>query len=128
MSSFGGLEDPQQFKLDVHSLLDMANADLFESKLTRCLGKYHTNKAQQLLKKISLLKHKLAYAYTSKHHFTAGHVSDQRCEGGMSAIKANGKLKEMLIVSAAMLQPRYESVNSGSGHCSTRRDEMLLDQ
>jgi hypothetical protein len=95
MSSWAGLQDPQQFKSDVHSLLDLANADLFESELALCLDEYRTDKAQQLLKKISLLKHKLAYAYT-KHYFTAGHVSDQRCEGGMSAIKANGKLSLML--------------------------------
>jgi hypothetical protein len=92
MSSWAGLQDLQQFKSDVHSLLDLANADLFESEHARCLDEYRTDKAQQLLKKISLLKHnKLAYAYT-KLYFTAGHVSDQQCEGGMSAIKANGKL------------------------------------
>ncbi len=48
-----------------------------------------------LLKKISNKQHQLCYAHTCQA-FTAGHVSDQRMEQGMAAMKANGKLKSYL--------------------------------
>jgi hypothetical protein len=65
------------------------------SLLKQSLTKYHTDKAQSFLKKILDKQHQLCYSHTCRT-FTAGHVSDQRMEQGMAAIKANGKLKSML--------------------------------
>ncbi len=48
-----------------------------------------------LLKKIANKQHQLCYPHTC-NAFTAGHVSNQRIEQRIAAIKANGKLKSYL--------------------------------
>ena len=57
--------------------------------------KYTTPEVKDFFKKIKIYDNKLVYAFTS-HHFTAGHISTQKSEGMMSAIKANGILKSFL--------------------------------
>ena len=65
------------------------------SLLKQALAKYRTEKAQVFLMKIYKKQHQLCYAHTCTS-FTAGHVSDQRMEQGIAAIKANGILKTYL--------------------------------
>ncbi len=80
---------------DVYKILDFPCVETMRSKLKQALSKYGTDKAQAFLKKISDKQLQLCYCHTCCT-FTAGHVSDQRTEQGMAAIKANGKLKSML--------------------------------
>ncbi len=79
----------------MYDILDTPSVDTLLSSLKEALAKYPTKKAQALLKKISSKQHQLCYAHTC-NVFTAGHVSDQRMEQGMAAMKANGKLKNYL--------------------------------
>ena len=88
-------DDPQQFQSDVYKILDTPSVETMNLLLKQALSKYRTDKAQSFLKKIFDKQHQLCYSHTC-HTFTAGHVSDQRMEQGMAAIKANGKLKSML--------------------------------
>ena len=95
LSAWHGISDPKQFQSDVYNILDTPSVDTLSSLLQEALAKYRTVKAQALLKKISSKQHQLCYAHTC-NVFTAGHVSDQRMEQGMAAMKANGKLKHYL--------------------------------
>jgi hypothetical protein len=95
LSEWHGLADPKKFQSDVYKILDSPCVETMRSKLKQALSKYHTNKAQAFLKKISDKQLQLCYCHTCRT-FTAGHVSNQRTEQGMAAIKANGKLKSML--------------------------------
>ena len=63
------------------------------AKVARLLSE--VMKAQKFLTNLSDQKEKLCYAYTSDL-FTAGYVSDQRSEGGMSATNARAKLHSYL--------------------------------
>jgi hypothetical protein len=95
LSAWHGLTDPKKFKSDVYKILYSPCVETMNSLLKQDLSKYHTNKAQAFLKKISDKQHQLCYSHTCCT-FTAGHVSDQRMEQEMAAIKANRKLKSML--------------------------------
>jgi hypothetical protein len=95
LSAWHGLSDPKKFQSDVYKILDSPCVETMNSLLKQALSKYHTNKAQAFLKKILDKQHQLCYSHTCCT-FTAGHVSDQRMEQRMAAIKANGKLKSML--------------------------------
>jgi len=95
LSAWHGLSDPKQFQSDVYDILDTPSVATLSSLLKNSLAKYRTEKAQVFLKKIYNLQHQLCYAHTCTS-FTAGHVSDQRMEQGMAAMKANGKLKSYL--------------------------------
>jgi hypothetical protein len=95
LSAWHGISDPKQFQSNVYDILDTPSVDTLLSLLKEALAKYCTEKAQALLKKISSKQHQLCYAHTC-NVFTAGHVSDQRMEQGMAAMKANGKLKNYL--------------------------------
>ena len=95
LSAWHGLDDPQQFQSDVYKILDTPSVETMNLLLKQALSKYRTDKAQSFLKKILDKQHQLCYSHTCRT-FTAGHVSDQRMEQGMAAIKANGKLKSML--------------------------------
>ncbi len=95
LTAWHGISDPKQFQSDVYNILDTPSVDTLSSLLKQALAKYRTEKAQALLKKISSKQHQLCYAHTC-NAFTAGHVSDQRMEQGMAAMKANGKLKNYL--------------------------------
>jgi hypothetical protein len=75
--------------------LDTPCLDGLPSLLKQAFTKYRTKKAQVFLKKICNKQHQLCYAHTCRT-FTAGHVSDQKMEQGMAAMKANGKLKSYL--------------------------------
>jgi len=65
------------------------------SCIAAALAKHDSPKSQAFIRKIDTITAKICYALTS-HIYTAGQVSDQRSEGGMSTIKANGKLKRRL--------------------------------
>ena len=65
------------------------------SRIAAALTKHDSPKAQAFIRKINTIKEKICYALTS-HIYTTGQVSDQRSEGGMFTIKANGKLKRHL--------------------------------
>jgi len=95
LTAWHGLSDPKQFQSDVYDILDTPSVATLSSLLKNSLAKYRTEKAQVFLKKIYNLQHQLCYAHTCTS-FTAGHVSDQRMEQGMAAMKANGKLKNYL--------------------------------
>ena len=95
LAAWHGLSDPQQFQSDVYDILDTPSVDTLMSLLNKALTKYRTEKAQVFLNKIYDKQHQLCYAHTC-NFFTAGHVSDQRMEQGMAAMKANGKLKSYL--------------------------------
>ena len=95
LAAWHGLSDPQQFQSDVYDILDTPSVDTLMSLLNQALTKYRTEKAQVFLNKIYDKQHQLCYAHTC-NFFTAGHVSDQRMEQGMAAMKANGKLKSYL--------------------------------
>jgi hypothetical protein len=94
LSAWHGLSDPKKFQSNVYETLDSPCVETINSLLKQALSKYCTNKAQAFLKKILDKQHQLCYSHTCRI-FTAGHVSDQRMEQGMAAIKANGKLKSM---------------------------------
>jgi hypothetical protein len=95
LTSWHGIADPKQFQSDVYKILDTPCLNALSSLLKQAFTKYRTKKAQVCLNKISDKQHQLCYAHTCCT-FTAGHVSDQRMEQGMAAIKANGKLKSYL--------------------------------
>ncbi len=95
LSAWHGLSDPKQFQSDVYDILDTPSVAILTSLLKQALAKYRTEKAQVFLMKIYKKQHQLCYAHTCTS-FTAGHVSDQRMEQGMAAMKANGKLKTYL--------------------------------
>jgi hypothetical protein len=95
ISSWHGIQDPAQFKGDIYAILDCPESQNMEALLATAIETYTSAGAQMLLMKISSLKHKLCYCYTCKT-FTAGHVSDQRSEGGMACMKAMGKLTKYL--------------------------------
>jgi hypothetical protein len=77
-------------------MLDSPSVEMMNLLLKQALSEYRTDKAQSFLKKILDKQHQFCYSHTC-HTFTAGHVSDQRMEQGMAAIKANGKLKRCLV-------------------------------
>ncbi len=95
LSAWHGLTDPKKFQSDVYKILDSPCVETMNSLLKQALSKYRTNKAKAFLKKISDKQHQLRYSQPCCT-FTAGHISDQRMEQGMAAIKASGKLKSML--------------------------------
>ncbi len=92
LTAWHGISNPKQFQSNVYDILDTPYVDTLSSFLKQALAKYRTEKAQGFLKKISKEQHQLCYAHTC-NSFTAGHVSNQRIEEGMAAMKANGKLK-----------------------------------
>ncbi len=94
-TAWHGISDPKPFQSTVCDILDTPSVDTLSSLLKQALAKYHTEKAQVFLKKISNKQHQLCYAHTC-NSFTAGHVSNQRMEEGMAAMKANGILKSYL--------------------------------
>ncbi len=94
LSAWHGVSDPKQYQSNVYDILDTPSVDTLSSLLKEALAKYRTKKAHALLKKISSKQHQLCYAHTC-NVFTAGHVSDQRMEQGMAAMKAHGKLKKL---------------------------------
>jgi hypothetical protein len=79
----------------VYDILDTSSVNTLLLLLKQALAKYCTKKAQVPLKKISSKQHQLCYAHTC-NSFTAGHVSKQRMEEGIAAMKANEKLKSYL--------------------------------
>jgi hypothetical protein len=79
----------------VYDILDTPSVNNLSSLLKQALAKYCTENAQVFLKKISNKQHQPFYAHTC-NSFTAGHVSNQRMEEGMAAMKANGKMKSYL--------------------------------
>jgi hypothetical protein len=89
LSAWHGLSDPKQFQSDVYGILDTPSLATLSSLLKQAIAKYRTEKAQVFLNKIDNKQHQLCYAHTCTS-FTAGHVSDQRMEQGMAAMKANG--------------------------------------
>ncbi len=95
LTAWHGTSDAKQFQFDVYDVLDTPSVDNLSSLLKHALAKYCAEKAQVLLKKIANKQHQLCYAHTC-NAFTAGHVSNQRMEQGMAAMKANGKLKSYL--------------------------------
>ena len=95
LSAWHELSDPKQFQSDVYKILDTPCVETMNSLLKQALTKYRTDKAQSFLKKILDKQHQLCCSHTCCT-FTAGHVSDQRMEQEMAALKANEKLKSML--------------------------------
>jgi hypothetical protein len=95
LTAWHGITDPKQFQSDMYKILDTPCLDGLSSLLKQAFTKYQTEKAQVFLKKVSDKQHQLCYAHTCRT-FTVGHVSDQRMEQGMAAMKANGKLKSYL--------------------------------
>ena len=94
-ASWHGLADPNEYQSDIYRIMDCSDVSKVDRLLSQALSTYQTEKAQKFLTKLSDHKEKLCYAYTSDF-FTAGHVSDQRSEGGMSATKAREKLRSYL--------------------------------
>ena len=94
-SSWANLKKPEEFREDVIAILDACTVQLYKELMSAARTKYTTPKARDLLNKIKLYEGQLVYAFTSSH-FTAGHISTNRSEGMMSAIKANGVLKKIL--------------------------------
>ena len=95
LTSWHGLSDPNGYKGDIYKLLNEVNQSKMVSRIAAALAEHDSPKAQAFIRKIDTIKAKTCYALTS-HVYTAGQVSDQRSEGGMSTIKANGKLKRRL--------------------------------
>ena len=95
LQSWGGLDDPQQYRDDMYRILDEASVEKLDDRLANARSSYTTAAAQTFIDKLNDLRHKLCFAYLQSS-FTAGHVADQRCEGGMSTLKGNGKLKKFL--------------------------------
>ena len=79
----------------MYEILNKPTVPRMETLFTKARRKYTTKAADTSISKLYFLKHKLCYAYY-QNTYTAGHISDQRSEGGMSSIKANGKLKKYL--------------------------------
>ena len=94
-SHWGGLKEPEKYKKHIHQMLDTADVDKFNLLVAQARELFETKKSQELVDKIVKKKHNVCFSFTSKW-FTCGHVSDQRSEGGMSSMKANGKLTTAL--------------------------------
>ena len=75
--------------------MDACPVQLYKELMFTARTKYTTPKSRNLLNKIKLYEGQLVHAFTSSH-FTASHISTNRSEGMMSAIKANGVLKTFL--------------------------------
>jgi hypothetical protein len=88
LTAWHGIFNPKQFQSNVYDILDTPSVNTLSSLLKQALAKYCTEKAQVFLKKISNKQHQLCYTHTC-NFFTARHVSNQRMEEGMAAIKAN---------------------------------------
>ena len=89
------LDKPHLFREDILDILDSCTERQYTERMLVAKKKYTTPKAQDFLKKIRMYDHRLVYTFTSEG-FTAGHISTQRAESMMSAIKANGILKNSL--------------------------------
>ena len=83
---------------------------------------FSTPKAIAFLRKIERNKHLLVFAFTSEC-FTAGHVSNQRSEGGMSAIKGKGTLKKYLR-NATMVESLERISQTARTQDRAARDEL----
>ena len=94
-SSWEDLDEPHIFRDDIIEILDSCTERQYRELMSAAKKKYTTQKALDLLDKIKMYDHNLVYAFTSEG-FTSGHISTQRAEGMMSAIKANGVLKQFL--------------------------------
>jgi hypothetical protein len=94
-TAWHGISNPKQFQSNVYDILHTSSVNTLLSLLKQALAKYCTEKAQVFLKKISNKQHQLCYAHTC-NSFTAGHVSKQRMEEGMAAMKTTGELKSYL--------------------------------
>ena len=92
---WGGLANPAQFRSEVFLILESTDEDVLQQRIDSALQKYCTPKASSLIQTISRDRHSLCFCHTGKH-FTAGHVSDARAEGGMAAIKGRGTMKQFL--------------------------------
>ena len=93
--SLGSTQGPL-FRSFVYSLLDAPTPDKFhELACSPERLQFTSPSARKFIGKIINNKEKISYAFTSKF-FTVGHVSTQRSEGGMAAIKAKGILKGYL--------------------------------
>jgi len=93
--SWCNLSDPNTFRDSVTEILDSSRIDVYMELMRTAKNKYRTHKAKAYLNKIELHKKQLVYCYTSGY-FTAGQVSTQRSEGGMSVVKGNGTVKNFL--------------------------------
>ena len=85
LQSWGGLDGPQQYRDDMYRILDEVSMEKLDERLANARSSYTTAAAQTFFDKLNDLWHKLCFAY-SQSSFTAGHVADQRCEGGMSTL------------------------------------------
>ena len=94
-SHWGGLKESEKYKKHIHQMLDTADVDKLNFLVAQARELFETQKSQELVDKIVKKKHNVCFSFTSKW-FACGHVSDQMCEGGMSAMKANGKLSTVL--------------------------------
>ena len=88
-SNWQNLDNPSQFRQDIIDILDECTVKRYTKLMAAARTKYTTRNAKDFFKKIKLYDNKLVHAFTSDN-FTAGHISNQRSEGIMSAIKANG--------------------------------------
>jgi len=95
MKYWGGLEDPSKFRNDIYRILNTVDKSNLDELLTAALSEHRTEKAREFIQHISDLRGHLCFSHTGIH-FSAGHVSDARSEGGMAAVKANGKIRKLL--------------------------------
>ena len=87
--------DAKKYYADLRAILDTSDIGTFYNLLSTARTNYTSQLCAKLLDKIENKRQTMCFTWTSKV-FTAGHVSDQHAKGGISAMKANGKLKKFL--------------------------------
>lgn len=123
LTTWHNLADPDQYRQDIYDILDSPSEEEYERRMREAKLAHMTEKAQAFLSKISEFRHKLVYAYTSKY-CTCAHISTQRSEGGMSALKGNGVLKNYLR-NATYVEALNRVMQVARNQDRTARDELM---
>ena len=118
---WGGSENKKEFRKDIYRILDAPSPSDVNHLLDCAFRLYTTLKARLLIKKISDNRKAICFAFTC-HHFTAGHVSDQRGEGLQGHIKTGGM---KLALTKATFTEAFDRVMSISRKINLQSREEL---
>ena len=121
-STWQNVNDPKEYFNSIVSILDAPSVEQYNTLMEKAKQTFSTPKAIAFLRKIERNKHLLVFAFTSEC-FTAGHVSNQRSEGGMSAIKGKGTLKKYLR-NATMVESLERISQTARTQDRAARDEL----
>ena len=108
---WGGLDNPDKYKDDIHRILDTAFPTELDTLIKEALSEHSKTKARELLQRIADNRKHCCFAYTH-HHFTARHVVSQRGEKINGAVKGGGM---KLILTKCTFTESFEQIMAGSG-------------